>query len=184
VISIPPESGSYLLELSISNPLHLQVGRLGDFFFPSGSYIYVGSALGPGGLRARLSRYLDASATAAAHWHIDYLLPHAELVAACFLVHDPRPPQADRMECLWSEHLLRLPSSFVPAPGFGASDCRSTCSAHLVGFHPTAKGAILSDPILRQELARFASLPGESLEFHFLSPEVRLDKPLRVRLSS
>jgi hypothetical protein len=33
-------------------------------------------------------------------------------------------------------------------------------------------------------LARFASLPGESLEFHLLSPEVRLDKPLRVRLSS
>lgn len=102
----------------------LNVGQLGRFDFESGWYAYAGSALGPGGLAARLSRHRRASAIR--HWHLDYLRPHALPIAAWYAMGD------SRHECNWAEALLELPGASIPAPGFGASDCR--CAAHLIGY--------------------------------------------------
>jgi hypothetical protein len=38
------------------------------------------------------------------------------------------------LECAWSQALARLPGTRIPAPGFGSSDCRCACPAHLVAF--------------------------------------------------
>ena len=55
------------------------------------------------------------------HWHIDYLMTHADLHEVWVF----ESPQ--RLECRVSEALSRhLPR---PIRGFGASDCR--CSSHL-----------------------------------------------------
>jgi Uri superfamily endonuclease len=55
------ELGTYALLLKLDKQERITVGRLGTFGFPAGYYLYVGSALGPGGLRARLARHRRGS---------------------------------------------------------------------------------------------------------------------------
>ena len=125
--AIPPEPGSYLLWLHLHQPQDLTVGKLGRFSFPYGDYIYLGSAYGPGGLRARLGRHLRGSGKL--HWHIDHLRVAAQVCGFGFLISAPRFPPT---ECNWSQTLAALPKVSLPVPGFGASDCCSRCAAHLV----------------------------------------------------
>ena len=69
--------GTYALVLSSRSTDLIQIGRLGALQLQSGSYVYVGSALGPGGVRARLAHHLKPSRRP--HWHIDYLRAHTEV---------------------------------------------------------------------------------------------------------
>jgi Uri superfamily endonuclease len=141
--SIPSETGSYALHLTLAAPQSLQVGRLGEFEFPSGEYIYLGSALGSGGLQARLGRHIRGDGSS--HWHIDWLRANSLVAGYYFLVTN------QRLECLWSEALMNSPQATVPVPRFGASDCRdpeNPCLAHLVhlnhGRHSESIQEILS----------------------------------------
>ncbi len=63
--------GTYSLLLYLPRTRLIRVGKLGEFGFANGHYCYVGSAFGPGGLRARLRHH--ARPAARPHWHIDYL---------------------------------------------------------------------------------------------------------------
>ena len=131
VLSIPYMPGSYALQLSLANTQVLCIGRLGKYVFPAGEYIYLGSALGPGGFQARVGRHWRGDGRL--HWHIDWLRSKAVVTGCYFLVSD------NRLECLWSQALIEHPSAHVPVPGFGGSDCRgirNPCSAHLVWFEP------------------------------------------------
>ncbi|NIP37734.1 MAG: GIY-YIG nuclease family protein, partial [Candidatus Dadabacteria bacterium] len=65
------ESGTYTLIYRNRSKTRVQVGRLGKIYIQPGYYIYVGSAFGPGGVRARVSRHFRK--TKRSHWHIDYL---------------------------------------------------------------------------------------------------------------
>src|SRR5208337_3227365 len=65
--------GTYALLLSTASDAEIRVGRLGDMRLQSGFYVYVGSALGPGGVRARVNHHMRASPRH--HWHIDYVRP-------------------------------------------------------------------------------------------------------------
>jgi Uri superfamily endonuclease len=116
--------GTYLLTARLDQPTPIIVGRLGTFSFPAGWYTYAGSALGPGGLEARLARHLRTQKRL--HWHVDYLLQHSK-VETIWQITSPA-----RLECAWAAAIHDLPGAATPAPGFGASDCR--CSAHLVYF--------------------------------------------------
>jgi Uri superfamily endonuclease len=111
-----------VLSLRLERGATLRIGRLGTFALPAGAYLYVGSALGPGGLAARVAHH--ARHASAPHWHIDYLRPHAELVAIWH-----RAGTA-RREHEWAVALTRSPGATVPVARFGASDCR--CATHLV----------------------------------------------------
>ena len=118
-------TGTYVLALRLSLPRNLEIGKLGAVAFPAGWYLYAGSALGPGGLQARLGRHLRRLAAGKrAHWHLDYFREQATWVCAWVRVSD------ERLECTWAERLRRLPGAEVVAPGFGASDC--ACRAHLL----------------------------------------------------
>lgn len=117
--------GSYVLVLALRQPLTLSVGRLGVFYFPAGPYAYTGSALGPGGLAARLAHHRHLSLSP--RWHIDYLRLHADLCEVWSLA------SQERLECAWAGVLLSLPGARIIAPRFGASDCR--CPAHLIHFN-------------------------------------------------
>jgi len=128
------EAGTYVVALYLSSDQTISVGRLGEIEFPVGWYLYVGSALGPGGLRARLMRHRRLchgvgrgrrlKSGKRTHWHVDYLREYATWGGAwgCYSQH--------RLECVWATALYRLPDVEIVAPGFGASDCR--CPAHLV----------------------------------------------------
>jgi len=131
---IPALPGSYALLLHLDHALNLPVGCLGTFCFPAAEYLYFGSACGPGGLRARLLRHVAGSGRP--HWHIDSFRSLATLETIFFLVTPGEaPPSPARLECIWSQAAARLPSAFVPVPRFGASDCRQSCSAHLIGLN-------------------------------------------------
>lgn len=121
---IPRESGSYVLIMQVPEAAAVDVGKLGRFTFPQGWYAYVGSALGPGGLAARVDRHCRVSKPM--HWHVDYLRAHAKPVAVWYTVGPPR------RECRWAQALSELPGASAPASRFGASDCR--CAAHLFHF--------------------------------------------------
>jgi Uri superfamily endonuclease len=129
---IPPLPGTYLLLSALREQKVIQVGMLGLFVFPPGYYLYVGSALGPGGLAGRLNRHLDYKQRArSAHWHIDYLAREADLVEITY-IEDPI-----RREHTWTRTLGALETATMPASKFGASDCR--CLSHLFHF-PTWPG--------------------------------------------
>lgn len=123
---IPRAPGSYLLLLSLPARVEAQIGRLRRIGFAPGLYGYVGSALGPGGLAARLKRH--ASSAGRRHWHIDYLLPHGHLLGA-LAREDSR-----RLECTWAAWAGQQAQACIR--GFGSSDC--ACPGHLFFFGPTA----------------------------------------------
>jgi len=122
----PTGPGTYALLVALERASETVVGRLGRFRFPAGFYLYVGSALGPGGLAARVSRHLRADKRL--HWHVDYVL-HARgaRVVEVWMTNDAAP-----RECDWARVAMRLTGASVVVPRFGASDCR--CAAHLIGF--------------------------------------------------
>lgn len=111
-----PAPCTYQLVIELSEPARLTVGRLGEFDFPAGTYIYTGSARR--GVAARVQRHLQRDKRL--HWHIDYLLaaPQARVVDAHYAVEG---------EC---ELNRRTPGRIV-ASGFGASDCKAGCASHL-----------------------------------------------------
>jgi Uri superfamily endonuclease len=127
------ESGTYLLWLQADREDKIEVGRLGVLSLAPGVYGYVGSAFGPGGVRARVQRHARTE-DKALHWHIDYLRA-ATTLEAVWVTYD-----AARRECTWASVLRSLPEATVPLDGFGASDC--DCPAHLVRFGSLPTGAI------------------------------------------
>lgn len=121
---LPKEPGTYALILGLENDTTIPIGRLGQFDFPAGYYIYVGSAFGPGGLSARLRRHVTGAGRR--HWHIDYLRQGAIPLQIWFLAGPPHREHA------WARLFEAMEEAATPVPGFGASDCR--CPAHLFHF--------------------------------------------------
>ena len=132
-VNFPSHPGTYAVFLTLSVPARLSIGKLGAFTFPSGEYVYMGSARGPGGLRARLQHHLRPALRP--HWHIDYLRTRAVVSRGVYVVQEEVSAETVApLECAWSQALLALPGASVPAAGFGASDCRWGCVAHLIHF--------------------------------------------------
>jgi Uri superfamily endonuclease len=119
--TLPPDTGTYVLIMTVDTGQTLTIGQLGDFYFHEGCYAYVGSAFGAGGLRARLGHHLKTAAKP--HWHIDFLRRVAR-VEAIWLVTGKQ-----RHEHVWATMVGGLPGMHIPLPRFGASDCK--CPAHL-----------------------------------------------------
>jgi len=94
----------------------INTGRLGDLNFPSGFYIYVGSALG--GFKSRIKRHLSKGKTL--KWHIDYFLNEARILQIVLCITE-KP-----LECVLAQ---ALSEDLLPVPRFGSSDCK--CKSHL-----------------------------------------------------
>lgn len=113
------EKGLYVLAVEAHGKI--EVGRLGPQRF-EGIYLYVGSALGPGGLK-RLERHraVASGKNGTRRWHIDYLLALGELKRVFVM------ETHERLECALAQ---ALGGRFEPAvKGFGSGDCR--CKTHL-----------------------------------------------------
>ncbi|MDD1657730.1 MAG: GIY-YIG nuclease family protein, partial [Methanomicrobiales archaeon] len=104
-----------------NGPAEVAVGSLGTLRFRRGWHLYVGSALGPGGL-ARVERHhrLHRNRDRSPRWHIDYLLLSLSFRLRSVLL----ATTGEDLEC-------RLAETLGPplVPGFGCSDC--TCPSHL-----------------------------------------------------
>lgn len=114
------DTGTYVLILRCDAAARLRIGRWGALDTRPGHYAYVGSAFGPGGVRARVTRH--ARRGKAKHWHVDYLREHTVLVSVWFA------HSGTRLEHEWAGALAGL-AGMEPVNGFGSSDCR--CESHL-----------------------------------------------------
>ena len=124
----------------------IRVGALGALTFRARWYIYVGSALGSGGLQ-RLGRHTSLAQLRDKQpkWHVDYLLtsPSFSLVYAVYGV------TGDRFECWLARELNE-----GTIPKFGCSDC--SCTSHLFYRQGDPKQEILAafrelqlDPVIK-----------------------------------
>jgi Uri superfamily endonuclease len=124
------KKGAYILYFNVKKPLGLPIGSLGKASFPAGLYAYVGSACR--GVAARIARHRRLAETKSGkiHWHIDYLLVHPDTSWAgeTLLEQDA--------ECKVSKKIASRKGVMTPVPGFGSSDCRSGCRAHLYLLPP------------------------------------------------
>ncbi len=114
------DKGSYILLISLEVDKRIQIGKLGEFDFPLGYYLYSGSAFG--GLQARIRRHLAREKKL--YWHIDFLLTISRVEEIWVTYAE------ERVECQLARALRGLAGASVPVKGFGSSDCR--CDTHLV----------------------------------------------------
>jgi Uri superfamily endonuclease len=114
------EKGVYCLIFE-NRTCKTEVGKKGEISFYPGFHIYVGSALGPGGLK-RVKRHIDFYRNRDRNpiWHVDYLHlnPAFRLISAVYAF------TPARLEC---ELASKIGGDSVS--GFGCTDCM--CSSHL-----------------------------------------------------
>ena len=117
---LPREPGAYVLLIRLEKRLSLDIPVFQGKSLQPGHYAYCGSAWGPGGIHARVSRHLRKDKPV--RWHVDRLTASGKVEQAGIHI-------AGR-ECDLAGKLLA--HGGVPVlPGFGSSDCR-TCPAHLL----------------------------------------------------
>lgn len=125
----PAEPGDYVLVWWLAETWpDVPVGRLGTFDLAPGTWVYVGSARGPGGLRARIARHERADKPR--HWHIDHLtatLPRPRVIVLPEATGAPL-----RLECRIVQRLLDVRGFAAPIAGFGSGDCDAGCPSHLL----------------------------------------------------
>ena len=131
------QPGTYALIMTCDSDQQVEVGKLGQFKIQPGCYVYVGSAFGPGGLKARIAHHANISRHP--HWHIDYLRSILDLKKVCYSY------DSEKHEHHWAGALQRFRGATIPMAGFGASDC--SCPAHLFRFSRKPP-----DRLLRQKL--------------------------------
>lgn len=116
------QTGTYALILRSRSTATVQVGRWARIGIHPGYYVYVGSAFGPGGVRARVLRHCRKHKRR--HWHVDHLSALLSPVCAWYC------HASARLEHRWANAFAQM-HGFTAVPGFGCSDC--ACHSHL--FH-------------------------------------------------
>lgn len=119
------EKGTYLLLIRCLNDTKRKVGSLGLLTLHSNkTYIYVGSAFGPGGLLSRVRRHLSREKKK--FWHIDYILDYEN---KCYVVYVIIIPKV-KAEHEIAKDLLKIADGALKK--FGSSDCE--CYTHMFFF--------------------------------------------------
>lgn len=116
-------SGVYLLLLRLEQRKVVRIGALETAALEPGWYVYAGSARR--NLRQRVTRHMTKGKIC--RWHIDYLtnLSATRSLGALLWIGDAKT------ECDLNQQVCALPKVIAPVVGFGASDCRNGCRAHL-----------------------------------------------------
>lgn len=111
------QKGTYVLILQARATKQVNVGRLGKIELQPGYYLYVGSAFGSGGLKARLDHHLKR--VLKPHWHIDYLRRYTTVLEIWYTTDQVR------REDDWVATMMKMAHFSMAYPGFGASDSKS-----------------------------------------------------------
>ena len=112
--AIASGKGAYIVWLEPCAQAEVVIGKLGKMRLQPGYYAYVGSAMGPGGVRARLGHHLRIAARP--RWHIDYLRAACHVRRLWYTITD------ERVEHRWVIALSSMPGATVAMPRFGATD--------------------------------------------------------------
>lgn len=110
--------GVYVLVISVSKDIKINVGALGGVNFEKGLYAYVGSA--QNGLEKRVERHVRKAKRK--FWHLDYLLDNDAAKVSKVFHKEVRKTE----EC---KIALKISEKAIPTEGFGSSDCK--CVSHL-----------------------------------------------------
>lgn len=123
-MDIPSSPGNYVIAAVLHNEKSLEFKVFGLCRLPAGAYFYCGSAHGPGGLKARVERHLRKGIKK--FWHFDQLKDFIDIRQVWW--------QLDVLnnECGIAQFIATQEGVSIPMPGFGASDCRNGCQAHLL----------------------------------------------------
>jgi len=97
---------------------NIQIGKLGEFTFARGYYVYVGSA--KRNIQARINRHIQVEKKK--RWHLDYLRPYLQ-------IEEVQTYSGEEGECQLFTRLQEKNGGTIPAKGFGSSDCH--CLSHL-----------------------------------------------------
>ena len=119
--ALPALPGTYILVLRLHWECVIDTGALGEITFPPGFWLYCGSALGPGGLGARIAHH--ARFAERPRWHVDYLRFAGTPVEVWYALSE------ESIECGWAALLSSIDGVEEGPSGFGSSDCG--CAAHL-----------------------------------------------------
>lgn len=121
------DSGIYNLIILLLKDKTITIGKLGKFRFPKRYYIYTGSARK--NLPSRIERHKRKN-NKKLRWHIDYLLNCKYAEVKNVLIYD----YGKFCECSLNRKIMRKKGSEIIVKGFGSSDCKNKCPAHLVYF--------------------------------------------------
>lgn len=110
--------GVYVLVISVSKNISVNVGVLGRVNFNKGLYAYVGSA--QNNLEKRIERHRRKAKRK--FWHIDYLLDINGVKILKVFHKKAGKPEECKVARAMSERA-------IPIKGFGSSDCK--CVSHL-----------------------------------------------------
>ena len=118
--------GKYVLIIKISRDLQFNFSKkkIGASL-SKGIYLYIGSAMGPGGLEKRLARHKRKNKKL--KWHIDYLTTQREATPIGSLVIKSNIPEAAIVE-----KLLKLQDFKIAIKGFGSTDSKAI--SHLLKY--------------------------------------------------
>ena len=124
-VGLPSLPGTYALMLRCSEHSEIPVGKLGVLAAQPGFYVYVGSALGPGGLASRVGRHCRREKSL--RWHVDYLRAMAQIEEVWYAT------GKNHRECRWASVLQSLPGASVPLGDSGrrTAGVRRICSSLL-----------------------------------------------------
>ena len=153
--------GSYVLILQSRRRRRVQIGRLGDLVQQPGFYLYIGSALGPGGVAARVAHHQRCSTKP--RWHLDYLRPGVEPIEVWYCC------DSHSRETPWTRAIYTLSGATLPLAGFGASDTPDISHLFYFASQPSVQ-AFLNQlagrtlkrlTLYRTQLVRGTNKPGE-----------------------
>ncbi|MDK2981570.1 MAG: hypothetical protein PWQ55_1917 [Chloroflexota bacterium] len=125
------QAGNYVIVGCAAASFQVEIKKFGQLDLPAGYYLYCGSARGPGGLQSRVTRHLKTDTKS--FWHYDYLKRYLTPRQVWWQAN----PQ--NYECETAQFLFNQPGAQCTVRGFGASDCRRDCPAHLVYFAGAAQ---------------------------------------------
>ncbi len=118
---LPHIKGAYVLAVRLDQTVHIDTPIAVAGQLTPGWYLYLGSAWGSGGIRARVGRHFRHRKKK--HWHIDQLTAASVDIVALAVVNGH--------ECELVAKLLQSRHFNVALTGFGSTDCRR-CESHLL----------------------------------------------------
>jgi Uri superfamily endonuclease len=134
----PSLPGAYAMAIELSDEVAVTFSDCLRIALPAGRYLYCGSAKGPGGLKARLSRHMRRGKSV--RWHVDQLTEQGLVIGSWIF------PGGD--ECRFVQMCSHLP---MPIAGFGSSDSRPAaviCCSGRTGGHYYCPTLISADAFL------------------------------------
>jgi Uri superfamily endonuclease len=138
----PPLPGAYAMAIEFAETVAVTLYGRPPIALSAGRYLYCGSANGPGGLKARLSRHMRRGKSL--RWHIDQLTERGSVIGSWIV------PGGD--ECELVRRLLPLP---IPIPGFGSSDCAKCRLIIQIENHKALECCCFRDPQRLGSRARY-----------------------------